>query len=76
MDASEKLMKSYRPLHRKAGTDMEGVMFGGEPESQEKNPWTTVKKEMFFSDTERLKSRNDAQLLYALGHAGRDYSDI
>lgn len=57
-------------------TDAEGVMFGGEPESQEKNPWTTAEKEMFFSDTERLKSRNDAQLLYALGHAGRDYSEI
>lgn len=44
MDPSEKLMKSYGPLHRKADTSrthdtgMEGVIFGGKPESQDKNP--------------------------------------
>lgn len=54
---------------------MEGGMFEREWESQEKHFWTRGKEDM-FSEIKELKSRNDTQLLYSLGHTGRDYIHI
>lgn len=50
-------------------------MFQREAESQETNPRTSGKKEVFL-EMEELTLRNEAQLLYLLGHSGRDGNDI
>lgn len=56
-------------------TSIEDDMFQKEADSQEKSPWTRGKKEV-FPEMEGLTLRNEAQLLYAQGHSGRDDNDI